>query len=242
MSQSVDLANLLTELQKTQNYLSSESERQGFADEYRQNRNTQFIIDAINNGTLHTTDVVDRNGLSNFTATRDVESTVRETTAALGIQAEKLANELITYTSNGFRDINNNTRFFENNTSRDFHRLSNELGHVENNLVSKVDHGFAHVQLQAANNKADLLQYQSAQFAALQLQAANNNGEIASKMGDYASSIIDKIGSTDTERIRDAMRAAETKSAILASSCYPPCCRRGPLPPFPPFPPGPPPQ
>lgn len=202
MATPVDLSQLMSELQKVQNHLSSEAERLASSDEMRSNRNANFIIDAVNSGTLHTTDVVDRNAQNISKDVADTEKAIEQAQTFLGTQTERVTNELVTLMGEKFQNVSNNLSAFANNTIRDFGQVSKDIS--------------------SASQKAD------SQFASLQLQSAQEKSEILSKIAQSTAEIKDKISYADTERIRDAMQLAETRNAVLQSSCYPPCCdRRG---------------
>lgn len=202
MATPVDLSQLMSELQKVQNHLSSEADRLASSDEMRSNRNANFIIDAVNSGTLHTTDVVDRNAQNISKDVADTEKAIEQAQTFLGTQTERVTNELVTLLGSQFQNLSNNMSAFANNTIRDFGQVSKDIS--------------------SASQKAD------SQFASLQLQSAQEKSEILSKIAQSTAEIKDKISYADTERIRDAMQLAETRNAVLQSSCYPPCCdRRG---------------
>lgn len=250
----VDLNGLLVELQKVNNHIVDVSERHNFAAEGRNNRNTQFIIDNVDRNSDYTNAAIERNGVVNLQATDQVRDTVLASAGALGIQNEKNTNEIVTWMDDHTRDQKNQINAFALGTSRDFgqvHRdqagfaaitardfgnVQRDQNHLERNVVNKLDYSLNKIQLQAADNKAelklqaaenksDLLQYQATQFAALQLQACNNKTELFQKLSDCCCEIKDKISSTDTTRIRDALSSADTKNIVLQSTCYPACGR-----------------
>jgi hypothetical protein len=250
----VDLNGLLVELQKVNNHVVDVSERHNYAAEGRNNRNAQFIIDNANRNADYTNASVDRNGAFNWQATEGVKDAVLASAGALGIQTEKVTNELVTLIDATQRDTKNQIHDFSIDTvrdlgqvhrdqanfaninARDFANLQRDQVHFERNLVNKLDNNLTQIQLQAADNKcelklqaaenkSDLLQYQAAQFAALQMQASSNKSELLQKLSDCCCEIKETITGTDTVRIRDALSTSEIKNIVLQSTCYPACGR-----------------
>lgn len=219
---SFDVNDILVELQKVNNHLMDAQERQNFASEQRNNRNTQFVIDQIGQAHSHTDDIINRTSNVNLSSIDTTRDALYSTTAALGVQNERGVNEIVSTLATGFRDTSNNLSHFAVATARDFgqvardnFQIERELAKVETILGSKIDNTLAQVQLQAANNKSDLLQNQNLQFAQLQLQAANNKGDVMQKMADCCCEIKEKICETDTGRLRDVLQAAEIRNAGL---------------------------
>jgi hypothetical protein len=219
----VDLNGLLVELQKVNNHIVDVSERHNYAAEGRSNRNTQFVIDNANRNTDYTNAAVERTGAFNWQATEGVKDAVLASAGALGIQTEKVTNELVTLIDSTQRDSKNQLRQFAIDTVRDFSQVQRDQSHFERNITSKLDNNLGQIQLQAANNKSDLLQYQATQFAALQLQASNNKTDVLQKISDCCCEIKQLVGSSETSRLRDALYAADTKNTVLQSTCYPAC-------------------
>lgn len=219
----VDLNGLLVELQKVNNHIVDVSERHNYAAEGRNNRNTQFILDNTNRAADYTNAAVERNGFINLQATDDVKDTVLAAAGALGIQNEKNTNEVLTWADRHQIDTKNQLKDFANDTIRDFSVVQRDQAHFERNISGKIDNVLNQVQLQAANNKSDLLQYQATQFAALQLQASNNKTDVLQKISDCCCEIKQLVGAGETSRLRDALYAADTKNTVLQSTCYPAC-------------------
>lgn len=219
----VDLNGLLVELQKVNNHIVDVSERHNYAAEGRNNRNAQYIIDNANRNADYTNASVDRNGAFNWQATEGVKDAVLASAGALGIQSEKVTNEIVTLIDSTQRDTKNQLHDFSIDTVRDFSQVQRDQAHFERNISSKLDNNLGQIQLQAANNKSDLLQYQATQFAALQLQATNNKCDVLQKLSDCCCEIKQLVGSGETSRLRDALYAADTKNTVLQSTCYPAC-------------------
>lgn len=261
-TQSDDLSmRIYADLQKThQDVLKSNykqtadilnaSQQYELAQESRNQRNTDHIIDAVNGTAAINLSATERNGSANLSATQT-------SAAQLGIQAEKLMNENVTYLS-GFKDRVSD-QFY--NVSRDFcytnknisdskYDLSRQAGDyfsksqvdlikVENSLGRQADHNHAsnqkqicelggRLELQAANNAA-----------AIQIEALKTKGDILGKLAECCCEIQQKVSETgesvkavfsaaDTNRLRDALYLAETRNIYNQPRCG-----------FPPFPPGP---
>lgn len=222
---SVSLSEILQELQKLDNHLVDVNDRQNYAAENRSNRNTQFIIDQVTRSHGHTDDIINRTGSATLAAVESTKDSVNTTSAALGIQNERLANELVTLIGSLNQNQSNNLSNFAVSTARDFAQVARdnfqverELAKVESSLGSKIDNTLAQVQLQAANNKSDVLQ----------------------KMAECCCEIKQKMCETDNGRLRDILQASEIRSAGLEFGRFVgPGFGPGPWGPPPPPPPGP---
>jgi hypothetical protein len=235
--------------ERTSEILSSQ-ERISFADENRQHRNAQHIIDVINtNGSANLT-ATERNGSANLAATQ-------KATSDLGIQAERLQNETATF----FGELSDKVHHVELGGTKNtaeivvavnkaenvlgrqagdyFAKSQQDLVRVENSLGRLADSHFSSLQNQASVNSGKLaydiakveakLELQAANnTAAIQLEALKSKGDIMDKMADCCCeikerveasgcSIKDLIRATDSDRLRDALQAAETRNLVNES-------------------------
>lgn len=204
------------------------NERYEVAEEARNQRNTQHILDAVNG-----------NGSANLTATQTASRD-------LGQQAERLANENMLQ----FSGIKDRVTDYFYNTSKDFCRLGEEihdtkfsLVKVENSLGRQADHNYASLQKQLCETTGRLELQAANNTAAIQIEALKTKGDIVQKMAECCCEIKEKVSSsedslraliqsTDTARIRDALHLAETRNVFNQTR------HCGGYPPFPfPFPP-----
>jgi len=214
------------------------SERYELAEEARNQRNTQSILDAIHLEGAAGVASTDRNGTANLTATQ-------QASRDLGIQAEKLANE----NAFQFGKLGDRVSDYFYNTAKDFHHVADEihdtkysLVKVENSLGRQSDHNFAALQKQISDVGCKVELQAANNYAAIQIEALKSKGDIMQKMAECCCEIKEKVGSSedaikglvsqfDTSRLRDALHLAETRNAFLTR----PHCG-GPYPPYPPFP------
>lgn len=208
------------------NSILDSAERRGFAEEQRQNRNTQFVLDNINRGTDLALASTERNGSANLLAT---EKTYGELHAGLGdlqgflsTQAERLANESITAVGVTQNLINSHAQEsianfgqVQTQAAQYSGKASYELAKTEAALGSKADSQFAALQVQAATNTSNI-----------QIEALKTKNDIMSKMAECCCEIKEKISASEaslqatlsnneTARLRDALQASETKNLIL---------------------------
>jgi len=235
--------------ERTSELLSSQ-ERISFADENRQHRNAQHIIDVINSNGAANLTATERNGSANLTATQ-------KTAADLGIQAERLQNETAVsfgqvteaihhveiggtkHTGDILREINKSEHVLGRQAGDYYAKSQQDLVRVENSLGRLADSHFSVLQNQASVNSGKLaydiakveakLELQAANnTAAIQLEALKSKGDIMDKMAECCCeikerveasgcSIKDLIRSSDNDRLRDALQAAETRNLVNES-------------------------
>jgi hypothetical protein len=221
------------------------NERYELAEEARNQRNTQNILEAINQTSAFGLASTERNGSANLSATQKVGGD-------LGMQAERLANENMLQ----FGNIRDRVTDYFYSTAKDFchtnenirenkYDLSKQVGEskydlskqagdyfaksqidlikVENSLGRQADNNFAHVQKQMCDLGGRLELQAANNTAAIQIEALKTKGDILQKMADCCCEIKEKVVSTgdsvkdlvkayDTERLRDALRLAETRN------------------------------
>lgn len=241
--------------------IQASEERKSLADENRQHRNVQHILDSIDRtGSVNLT-ATERNGSAILTSTeRNGSANIAATQKLgtdLGIQAERLQNETalsfgqigesvhhveiagVKHTGDILREINKSENVLGRQAGDYFAKSQQDLVRVENSLGRLADSHFSSLQNQASVNSGKLAYDIAKVEAKLELQAANNTaaiqletlkskGDIMDKMADCCceikervdasgSSIKDLIRSTDSERLRDALQAAETRNLVNES-------------------------
>lgn len=219
--------------------ITAANERYELAEEARNQRNTQSIIDTIHNTSSVNLTATERNGSANLAATNKVGSD-------LGIQAEKLANENAFL----FGKLGDRVSDYFYNTAKDFCHVGEGINDtkfalvkVENSLGRQADHNYAALQKQLCDVTGRLELQAANNTAAIQIEALKTKGDIVQKMAECCCEIKEKVSSsedslraliqsTDIARIRDALHLAETRNVFNQS-------RHCGYPPFP-FPPPPP--
>lgn len=210
------------------------NERYGLAEEARNQRNTQYILDAIKSTSSDGLAATERTGSANLSATQKVG-------ADLGMQAERLANENMLQfgnirdrvtdyfyqTSKDFCHVNDTIRENKYDLSRQagdyFAKSQVDLIKVENSLGRQADHNFANVQKQVCDLGARLELQAANNTAAIQIEALKTKGDILQKMADCCCEIKEKVITTsdsvkelvkdqDASRLRDALYFAEARN------------------------------
>lgn len=207
----MDLSNLMAQIHKvnedvlrnsferTSDILSSQS-REGHAQESRDHRQTQYVIDAIHNTSAAGIASTERNG------------------ANLSVQNERLTNEIVTLLGAHHATVLESLHDQDVSSARDFGSLQLQAANNTCKLEGAIKDSTCKLELQAANN-----------FASVQLEAMRNKTEIMQKMTECCCEIKERISASDasvkeliksveTERIRNALQAAETKNIILEMS------------------------
>jgi hypothetical protein len=188
---------LRASFERTSEILSA-GERRGYAQEFRSARDVQFLSDSIHRTENHLQDAFAQYGQLNYSATERNADAIRETTAALGVQNERLANEMLTNLSAHDRQVSNLFYSTTRDAGRDFGHLMTEIAR----LGCKVEKEAADIKIQAAENKGDLIQ-----------AMAQCCCEIKEKVGSTSTATQALIQSTDNGRLRDALYAATANQA-----------------------------
>lgn len=199
--------------------LLSAGERRGYAQEFRNARDTNFLSDAIHRTENHLQDAINGNGSLNLAATERNADRIRETTAAIGLQNERLTNELFNTLASHDRQVSNLFYSTTRDAARDYGSIMTELARIG----CKVEKEAADIKIQAASNKGDLIQ-----------AMAQCCCEIKEKVGSSASATQALVQSTDNGRLRDALYAATAAANANHGGNH---CHRPPYYPFPPPPP-----
>ena len=201
---------------KTQNLQSAEilasAERTNLANENRNNRNTQFIIDNINDKSARLTSDVNKNGTDNLLATErvgshiddniyrttgDVQNAVYRTTdevktaiAATNIESQKSTNEIIGY-------IKSNA----DQSWKNFNDATRDILGVKNDFLLNSTNQFAALVKQASENTT-----------AVQIEALKSKADLSKQMSYEYNNLKDILAKQEADRLRDELRSAEHKS------------------------------
>jgi hypothetical protein len=207
----MDLSNLMSQIHKvnedvlrnsferTSDILASQS-REGHAQESRDHRQTQYVIDAIHNVGDNNLAATERNG------------------ANISVQNERLTNELVTMLGAHHSAVLERLHHSEVHSTRDFGSLQLQAAQNTCKLEVGIKDATNKLELQAANN-----------FAAVQLEAMRNKTDLMQKISDCCCEVKERVAASDasikelvksveTERIRNALQSAETKNLILEMS------------------------
>lgn len=200
-----------TQYQQSAEILAAQ-ERNNWANENRQNRNTQFIIDNINDKAARLTSDISKSGTDNLLATErttshlddniyrtssGVESTVYRTSddiktnlAKVGMESQKNTNEIIGY--------------LRTNSDQNWKNFNNSTRDV---LGSKSD-----ILLSSSNQFAALAKQASDNTAAIQIEALKSKADLSKQMSYEYNNLKDILAKQEADRLRDDLRSAEHKS------------------------------
>lgn len=206
----IDEDVLRASYERTADILASQ-DRHSLAQENRAHRNANQIIDAVHMTGDVNLAAIERNGASNLAAT-----------AGVSTQNERLANENQVLHAGNYRHLAELINHFGENGARDFGKVLREVAKVEHRL----DRETAELRLQASQNTAKLELQASNNLAAVQLEAMRNRTDLMQKMSDCCCELKERISTSeanvkdlikalDNERIRDALKAAETRNLVL---------------------------
>lgn len=209
----IDEDVLKASYERTADILAAQ-DRHSLANENRAHRNANQIIDAVHMTADTNLSATERNGTQNMVAT-----------AAVATQNERLANENQILHSGNYRHLSEIVNHFGEHSIRDFGKVHREFGRLEHRL----DRETAELRVQASQNTAKLELQAANNFAAVQLEAMRNRTDLMQKMSDCCCEIKERISTSeanvkdlikalDNERIRDALKAAETKNLVLELS------------------------
>lgn len=201
---------------KTQYAQSAEilasAERTNWASENRNNRNTQFIIDNINDKAARLTSDVTKSGTDNLLATErvgahiddniykaqsDIQDTVYKTNldiknsmAALELENQKSTNELIGY-------IKSNA----DQSWKNFNDSTRDILGVKNDFLLNSTNQYAALAKQASDN-----------VTSMQIEALKSKADLSKQMSYEYNNLKDILAKQETDRLRDELRSAEHKS------------------------------
>lgn len=201
---------------KTQYAQSAEilasAERSNLASENRNNRNTQFIVDNINDKAARLTSDVNKSGSDNLLATErvaghiddniyrsssNIENTIYRTSDGLntninkvGIEAQKNTNELIGY-------IKTNA----DQSWKNFNDATRDILSVKNDFLLNSTNQFAALAKQASENTT-----------AVQVEALKSKADLSKQMSYEYNNLKDILAKQEADRLRDELRSAEHKS------------------------------
>jgi hypothetical protein len=178
---------------RTKEILGSQ-ENQFLANESRQNRNTQFVMDGINRtqaeiGLLATQAerIQNENAMSFGDLTKEL----------LKVSIDQAKDHALTQ-----KGITDAERILERQASDYANLTSAKFGHLEVQAANNA----AAIQLETLRSKADLMQKMTEYY-----------GDLKDKVTKSEDNIKTLINSTDTDRLRDALVSAETRNAVFES-------------------------
>lgn len=201
---------------KSQNLQSAEllasAERTNWANENRNNRNTQFIIDNINDKAARLTSDVTKNGTDNMLATERIgvrlDDNIYKTTMAIedviyrnsddvktnlnkvGMEAQKNTNELIGY-------IKSNA----DQSWKNFNDATRDILGVKNDFLLNSTNQYAALAKQASDN-----------LTSVQIEALKSKADLSKQMSYEYNNLKDILAKQEADRLRDELRSAEHKS------------------------------
>lgn len=195
---------------RTSDILSAQ-DRHSLANEGRAHRNTDQIIGAVHMTADRNLESVERNGSQNILAT-----------TAVATQAERLQNENALMHKDTYRHLSEISHHFGERAARDTGRLVHDLVRVE----QRIDNRFEQLTLQSRENTSKLELQAANNFSAIQLEAMRNRNDLMQKLSDCCcelkermttseANVKDLIKALDSERVRDALKAAETRNLVL---------------------------
>lgn len=188
------------------------AERTNWANENRNNRNTQFIIDNINDKAARLTSDVNRNGADNLVTTErvgakiddniyktsmDIESVVYRSSddiktnlAKVSMEGQKNTNELIGY-------IKSNA----DQSWKNFNDSTRDILGVKNDFLLSSSNQYAALAKQASDN-----------LTSIQIEALKSKADLSKQMSYEYNNLKDILAKQEADRLRDELRSAEHKS------------------------------
>lgn len=201
---------------KTQNLQSAEilasAERTNWANENRNNRNTQFIIDNINDKAARLTSDVTKNGTDNMLATERVgvrlDDNIYKTTMAIEDVVYKNADDIKTnlgkVSMEGQKNTNELIGYLKSNADqswKNFNDATRDILGVKNDFLLNSTNQFAALAKQASENTT-----------AVQVEALKSKADLSKQMSYEYNNLKDILAKQEADRLRDELRSAEHKS------------------------------
>jgi hypothetical protein len=189
-------------------------DRHSLASESRTHRNTDHIVGSVHMSADRNLSAVERNGSSNLVAT-----------TAVATQAERLQNENVLMHKDTYRHLSEIGHHYGEAAARDTGVIIRDLHRME----SRLDNQICGLKLQAQENTCKLELQAANNFAAVQLEALRNRNDLMQKVSDCCCEVKERISTSEanvkdlmkaleSERIRDALKAAETRNLVLEIS------------------------
>lgn len=200
-----------SQIQQSNEILSSQ-ERSNWASENRNNRNTQFIIDNVNDKAARLTSDVNKSGADNLLATERVgvrldDNSYKNTMAIedaiyrsnndiktdltkVGMEAQKNTNELI-----GFIKQNGDQSW------KNFNDSTRDILGVKNDFLLSSSNQYAALAKQASDN-----------LTSMQIEALKSKADLSKQMSYEYNNLKDILAKQEADRLRDELRSAEHKS------------------------------
>lgn len=201
---------------KTQNLQSAEilasAERTNWANENRNNRNTQFIIDNINDKAARLTSDVTKNGTDNMLATERVGSHIDDNIyrTSSGIEAtiyrssDDIKTNLGKVSMEGQKSTNELIGYIKSNADqswKNFNDATRDILGVKNDFLLNSTNQFAALAKQASENTT-----------AVQVEALKSKADLSKQMSYEYNNLKDILAKQEADRLRDELRSAEHKS------------------------------
>lgn len=211
----IDEDVLKASYERTADILAAQ-DRHSLAQENRAHRHTDYLTNAIHMVGDNNLTATERNGSANLAAT-----------SALASQGERLQNENLIAHKDTYRHLSEMVHHYGENAGRDFGKLVRDIYRVE----QKVESSTCELKLQAQENTCKLELQAANNFSAIQLEAMRNRNDLMQKISDCCcemkermaiseANVKDLIKAVDAERVRDALKAAETRNLVLELSRY----------------------
>lgn len=226
--------DILTSGYDRTNELLSSAERQQLAGESRDNRIADHIVDTVYRTSANNLDSIERNGSANLSATQDG-------LYRLSTQAEKLQNENITYSSQGFASIQSQAYTNGFNAQKNhgealfrikdtqceikdtlgdyFHRVQAEGFHNTRRLERQAGDYFGKSQVDLVKVENSLGRLADVHFSQLQLQNANGFYKVSSDVKDSQAK-LELQAAQNTAAIQ--LEAQKTKLDLMSKMAE--CC------------------
>lgn len=201
---------------KSQSLQSAEilasAERTNWANENRNNRNTQFIIDNVNDKAARLTSDVTKNGTDNILATERVgvrlDDNIYKTTMAIEDVIYKNTDGLNTNINKVAMEAQKNTNeligFIKSNADqswKNFNDATRDILGVKNDFL-----------LNSTNQYAALAKQASENTTAVQVEGLKSKADLSKQMSYEYNNLRDILARQEADRLRDELRSAEHKS------------------------------
>lgn len=188
------------------------AERTNWANENRNNRNTQFIIDNVNDKAARLTSDVTKNGTDNMLATERVgvrlDDNIYKTTMAIEDVIYRSSDDIKTNLGKVSMEAQKNTNeligFIKTNADqswKNFNDATRDILGVKNDFL-----------LNSTNQYAALAKQASENTTAVQIEALKSKADLSKQMSYEYNNLKDILAKQEADRLRDELRSAEHKS------------------------------
>jgi hypothetical protein len=220
----IDEDVLRASYERTSDILASQ-DRHSLASEGRAHRNADHTNAAIHMASDRNLASLDRNADRNLAAIERNGTGNLVATTAVANQAERLQNENVLMHKDTYRHLSEIGHHYGEAAARDTGVIIRDLNRME----IRMDNQFCDLKLQAQENTCKLEMQAANNFAAVQLEALRNRNDLMQKVSDCCCEVKERISTSEanvkdlmkaleSERIRDALKAAETRNLVLEIS------------------------